>query len=47
LPSAEYLHHLKQEVAFLRKQLQDKEAQLSMLLESKIDPYRSATNPLR
>jgi transcriptional regulator with XRE-family HTH domain len=47
LPSTEYLHHLKQEVAFLRKQLQDKEAQLSMLLESKIDPFRSATNPLR
>lgn len=43
----EYLHHLKQEVAFLRKQLQEKEAQLSILLESKLDPHRSAANPLR
>lgn len=43
----EYLHHLKQEVTFLRKQLQEKEAQLSLLLESKLDPHRSATNPLR
>lgn len=45
--NAEYLHHLEQEVVFLRKQLQEKEAQLSLLIESKLDQQRSATNPLR
>lgn len=45
--NADYLHHLEQEVVFLRKQLQEKESQLSMLLESKLELHRSATNPLR
>lgn len=45
--NVDYMNHLKQEVAFLRNQLQEKEAQLSLLLENKTDPHRSATNPLR
>jgi transcriptional regulator with XRE-family HTH domain len=45
--NADYLHHLEKEVVFLRKQLQEKEYQLSMILESKLEQQRSATNPLR
>lgn len=45
--NSEYLHHLEAEISFLRKQLQEKEAQVSMLLESKLELHRSAANPLR
>ena len=45
--NAEYLHHLETEISFLRKQLQEKDAQLSLLIESKLELHRSAANPLR
>jgi hypothetical protein len=45
--NAEYLHHLETEISFLRKQLQEKDAQLSLFIESKLELHRSATNPLR